>query len=160
MHYLVDGHNLIAKMPDISLADPDDEAQLALRLKGWTARQRRRRVTVVFDGGLAGGEATALSGGSVTVVFAPGGRTADSLLIRRIQAVKNPAEYTLVSSDRELIAAAETRRMPCLRSERFAAGLVREKKSKAPAAPKREDPQLSQSEVDEWLSLFEPDSDL
>jgi len=153
MHYLIDGHNLIARMPDISLADPDDEAQLALRLKGWAARDRRRRVTVIFDGGLVGGEAMALSGGSVKVVFASAGRTADSLLIRRIQAVKNPAEYTLVSSDRQIMAAARTRRMPCLPSERFATQLKQADQPQAPA--ERENPQLSQSEIEEWLGLFD-----
>lgn len=154
MHYLIDGHNLIAKMPDISLADPDDEAQLALRLRGWTAGDRRRRVTVVFDGGLPGGEATALSGSSVTVVFAPAGRTADSLLIRRIQAVNNPAEYTLVSSDRELMAAARARRMPCLPSEKFVPLLKQGQQPSAPPA-ERENPRLSPGEIEEWLELFD-----
>ena len=32
MNYLIDGHNLIARTPGLSLADPDDEAarQMAL----------------------------------------------------------------------------------------------------------------------------------
>ncbi len=33
MHYLIDGHNLIAQISDISLDDPDDEAKLVLRLE-------------------------------------------------------------------------------------------------------------------------------
>src|SRR5262245_8805655 len=38
MHLLVDGHNLIGQMPGLSLADPDDEAQLVLLLRGYAMR--------------------------------------------------------------------------------------------------------------------------
>ena len=33
MHYLIDGHNLIARVPGLSLADPDDEVKLLQLLK-------------------------------------------------------------------------------------------------------------------------------
>ena len=96
MHYLIDGHNLIAKMPDISLDDPDDEVKLVLRLRQWTAGRRKRRVTVIFDGGLPGGAERHLSSRPVKVIFASAGQSADALLINRIQDAKNPAEFTLI----------------------------------------------------------------
>ena len=52
MHYLIDGHNLIGALPDISLEDPDDEVKLILVLRSWAVARRRREVTVIFDGGL------------------------------------------------------------------------------------------------------------
>ena len=45
MPYLIDGHNLIACLPDISLDDPNDEAQLVNKLKGFRredAQEMRR----------------------------------------------------------------------------------------------------------------------
>ena len=81
MHYLIDGHNLIATMPGIDLSDPDDEAQLVLRLRTWTAASRKRRVTVYFDGGLPGGPAHDLSGARLKVIFASTGRSADETTI-------------------------------------------------------------------------------
>ncbi len=120
MHYLIDGHNLIGKMPDIDLDDPDDEVKLILQLRSWSARARKRKVTVIFDRGLPGGEEKGLSSGQVKVIFAPAGRSADSLLISRIRSVKNAAEYTLVSSDQKIIRMAEARRMLFWRSETFA----------------------------------------
>lgn len=161
MHYLIDGHNVIAKMPNISLADPGDEVKLVLRLKSWAAAGRNRRVTVIFDGGLPGGRAPRLSSSTVTVLFAPPGKTADSLLIRHIRRVKNPPEYTLVSSDRQVIAAAEAKRMRYWRAEEFAEWLAAQSDRHRPQKPattsptsEREEPHLSESEIEEWLELF------
>ena len=55
MPLLIDGHNLIGQMPDIDLADPDEESKLVHRLKRY-CRQHNRRATVVFDAGLPGGK--------------------------------------------------------------------------------------------------------
>jgi hypothetical protein len=164
MHYLIDGHNLIARLEDLTLDDPNDEAKLILRLRSWTAANKKRRVTVVFDGGLPGGKSTRLSTSRVTVVFATSGQTADDLLIRRINQIKNPAEYTLVSSDHQVLAAARRRRMPVILSEAFAAQLPAERPRPATTqvaaetqiANEREHPQLSEDEVNEWLELFGP----
>jgi hypothetical protein len=166
MHYLIDGHNLIARLEDLALDDPNDEAKLVLRLRSWTAASKKRRVTVIFDGGLPGGKSRRLSTSRVTVVFATSGQTADDLLIRRINQLQNPAEFTLVSSDREIMTAARKRRMPVILSETFAGQLPTLRPPSAP--PKvntagenalndsRETPALSEDEINEWLELFGP----
>jgi predicted RNA-binding protein with PIN domain len=162
MHYLIDGHNLIARIPDIDLSDPDDEAQLILRLKRWTAADGRRRVTVYFDRGLPGGRDPHFSGGSVEVIFTSSRRTADDLLIGRIRRVNNPPEYTLVSSDREVVSAAERRGMPVLDSEKFAEQLtaeIEERQSPQPQATQKEEPLVSPDEVAQWMELFGPEPD-
>ena len=74
MHYLIDGHNLIAKLPDISLDDPNDEIELILRLKSWASASPKRKVTVYFDGGLPGGIEQRLSTSDIKVIFAPEGK--------------------------------------------------------------------------------------
>lgn len=159
MHYLIDGHNLIAQMSDISLDDPDDEAQLILRLRSWIAGDQRRRATVYFDGGLPGGRSPTLSGVRLNVHFASSGQDADTLLIRHIRKVKNPPEFTLVSSDGAIVAVAEKRRVPVIRADEFAGQLdlksEPEVKSEPPAKP--DEPLLSEEEVAEWLELFGPE---
>jgi len=50
MPILIDGHNLIGRMPVLSLADPDDERQLVTLLLAYRARTKKA-VTVVFDPG-------------------------------------------------------------------------------------------------------------
>ncbi|MEM7336483.1 MAG: NYN domain-containing protein [Chloroflexota bacterium] len=158
MHYLIDGHNLIGKMPDISLADPDDEVQLVFRLRGWTAQRKKRKVTVIFDGGLPGGKDVKLSTPSVRVIFAQEGRTADSLLIARIFKAKNPGEFTAVSSDNQIIEAAKQKRMPLLKSENFVMKMGQQaiEKRIMDTAVEDKTPHVSQEEVNEWLELFGP----
>lgn len=161
MHYLIDGHNLISAMPDISLDDPDDEIKLLLVLRSWAVARRKREVTVIFDGGLPGGYQQRLSTSRINVVFASEGRTADSLLIRRIKSVPNPPEYTLVSSDRAVQTAANRRKMAVLSSEAFAQKLQeQEEPSPKPKVEESEEPALSNEEVAEWLALFGPEPEI
>jgi hypothetical protein len=162
MHYLIDGHNLIGRLPDINLDDPDDEVELVLRLRSWSARKRGRRVTVIFDRGLPGGKDRGLSTSKVQVIFASSGQTADALLIKRIRRVKNPREYILVTSDNRILRVAEERRMPVQKADDFALKLspelgVSEEKSleeEDEAQGAELDPKLSDAELDMWLDLF------
>jgi hypothetical protein len=164
MHYLIDGHNLIAKMPDISLDDPNDEMKLVLRLKSWASASRKRQATVIFDQGMPGGKSLRFSSSSVKVLFASVGSSADEMLIRRIWRIKNPSEYTLISSDQQIIAAARARHVPVMRSEEFAPALAKESATAAAEAESAspgtaEKPQISEEEVAEWLALFGPEPD-
>lgn len=68
MPVLIDGHNLIAHMPNLRPDDPDDEVKLVLRLRACNAHTRKK-VTVVFDHGLPGGRSRELTG-LVRVIFA------------------------------------------------------------------------------------------
>lgn len=148
MPFLIDGHNLIGRLPDLSLDDPDDEAKLVARLRAYCARTGRR-VTVVFDHGLPGGRSRELSGGRVEVVFASTGHTADGILRERIRRARDPRGLTVVTSDRAVIAAARARGARVVRSEEFAAQL------RAPRTGEvEEDVHLSAAEVTEWLKVF------
>jgi predicted RNA-binding protein with PIN domain len=149
MPLLIDGHNLIGRLPDLHLDDPDDEAKLTARLRVYCARTGKR-VTVVFDRGLPGGRSQELSGGGVEVVFAATGRTADGILRARIRRARNPRGLIVVTSDREVVATAQARGARGVRAEEFAARL-----SEPQPVPAGRDVQLSVEEVEEWLSVFE-----
>jgi hypothetical protein len=163
MHYLIDGHNLIGRIPDIRLDDPDDEVELVLRLRSWSARSRGRRVTVIFDHGLPGGKDKGLSTSKVQVVFASSGQSADSLLIKRIKSTKNPRQMTLVTSDNHILRVAGEHRMPVLKAEDFALKLSPQARLAGAPGPEKNhgsneleiDPQLSDEEINMWLDLFD-----
>lgn len=160
MNYLIDGHNLIARTPGLSLADPDDEAKLVRLLRRWTAADPRRKVTVIFDAGLPAGEAKHLSGGGVKAVFAPNNSTADAVLIRRIEAIGNPPEFIVISSDGAVASAATRRRVAVQRSEDFAAAMMVDRRfgGDEKTGPQRPDaPAMSSDEMREWLALFGPE---
>ena len=158
MPLLIDGHNLIGRLPDLRLDDPDDEAKLVIRLRTYSARTGKR-ITVVFDRGLPGGRSWELSGGGVETVFAPTGRTADGILRERVRQARDPRGLTVVTSDRQVIAAARAEGARVLRSEEFAAQLDARRMVEAPEdgqdVPLSEkDVHLSEKEVEEWLRMF------
>lgn len=161
MIYLIDGHNLIGKMENIELSDPDDEEKLIRRLQSWSSSVEKKQVMVVFDSGLFGGVVPHLSSYGVQVQYARRGQKADDVLIRFLKDLRNPQAYTLVTSDREIIAAAKRRRVGYITSEEFVILLqgveakrkVEKRKPKPPVNP--DQVALSEQEVNAWLNEFE-----
>jgi hypothetical protein len=149
MPYLIDGHNVIAALPDIDLDDPDDEAQLVLKLRSWAARQRAKAV-IVFDGGLPGGFSRTLSGGGLEVTFAARHHsTADRVIQARLRRLPDAGNWTVVSSDREVLESAYAAGARTMSAQAFAARLERPQRvrQEKPAEPDEE-------EVEEWLAIF------
>ncbi len=163
MGYLIDGHNLIGQLPDLSLKDPHDEAKLVQKLMGFCARTSKTCI-VIFDGGIPGGWST-LSTRPVEVVFASPRTTADRVMRERILACKTPAQLIVVSNDNEVLAAAVARKMKTVKSIDFvpllqgAAGGTRVP-TQAKAKILKEDagsadhPYVSPNEVAHWLEVF------
>ena len=152
MPYLIDGHNLIAQMPGLSLADPDDEVQLVLRLRQYAAR-KKQKITVVFDHGIPGGWSRDLSTGPVQVVFAGTHTNADRIILERVREAKTPTNLKVVSSDGEIRRAAEARRAEAITSQEFVQMLTKPP-TREPRRDARENVSLSKDEVKEWMRLF------
>jgi predicted RNA-binding protein with PIN domain len=106
---LIDGHNLIGQTPGLSLADPNDEQKLIVMLRRYAAR-KQARIVVVFDSGNPGGKSKELSGGNVIAIFAGSHTIADRILMERIRELKQPGDWVVVSSDREVQQAAQRAR--------------------------------------------------
>jgi predicted RNA-binding protein with PIN domain len=153
MPLLIDGHNLIARLPDLHLDDPDDEVKLVERLRRYQARTGKR-LTVVFDRGLPGGFEPDLSTGHVHVVFAAIGRSADALIIERVRRSRDAHGLTIVTSDQRIVTTVEPLGARVMPSEMFAAKLA-DALGTSPAPDEIDDVLLSQSEVNEWLAVFE-----
>lgn len=165
--YLIDGHNLIGQLPDLSLHDPNDEAKLVTKLYSFAARTRKR-VLVVFDRGVFGGRSR-MSNGVVDVVFASHPLTADDLMKTRIVRARDPGEWVVVSNDRSVLYTARQRKMRTVSSSEFAAeldpdGSLASTRRKSYVSPHDftadpEDEQAKQrsvppSEVDYWMQQF------
>jgi hypothetical protein len=152
MPYLIDGHNLVAQTPGISLEDPDDEAKLVMLLRRLCLREKRK-ATVIFDGGLPGG-LSSLSNSTVTVIFASDRHTtADDLLINRIRAEHNPNSMIVVSTDQKVANAARQRRMTVKTSAEFAKLLTAANDTSKKTQGHKKDT-LSEDEVAEWEAMF------
>ncbi len=167
---LVDGHNLIGQLEDLSLDDPHDEAKLAMAIRSYCMRSRSK-ATVIFDNGLPGGVSKQLSNSNVTVIFAPPGVQADSLLMRRARDVlKSPEPLLMVTSDRRILRLAFAYGIETLSSAEFAILIgfrpveaePQQTQSQPSAEPrvtfvyeKDPNPVVTAKEVDYWLPIFE-----
>ncbi len=152
MTYMIDGHNLIGKLPDISLDDPNDEALLVQKLSGFAARTGKTCL-VVFDHGLPGGSSR-MSTRSVQVVFASGRSSADRVMVERIYKIQDIKGWVIVTSDNDVMSRARRRGMETLHSEEFAL-LMEAPPPKVVDAGEATDVNLSAAEVDEWMNLFD-----
>ena len=150
---IIDGHNLIGQMLEISLSDPHDEKKLIARLEEYH-RERGTPIIVVFDPGQAPPPAKRLRGKGIKVLFAPPGSKADTLIINLIRKSPYPKGLTIVSSDREVRRAARARRAKMVTAQRFARMLSRPKRLPF-TEPTIKEKEPSPSEVKEWMAIFE-----
>jgi predicted RNA-binding protein with PIN domain len=150
MPILIDGHNLIGRLPMLSLEDPDDEEKLVRLLRSYRARTGKR-ITVVFDAGENSSLAHTRQLGGIQIIFAPRGRTADALIAKRVQQSRDPRAWLVVTSDRNLAQVVGQHGARVQSAEDFAARM------EPPASRSIEwkDTPLSPNEVEVWLSLFE-----
>ena len=153
MPYIIDGHNLIPKIPGISLDEIDDENQLIELLQEF-CRRERKRVEVYFDNAPPGG-VRARSFGSVTARFVRQGSTADDAISAKLDRLGGSARnYTVVSSDHAVQAAGRAKRARVLSSEECADYLTSVHFDKGQEQGEGAEANLSPHEVDEWLQIF------
>lgn len=153
MPYLIDGHNLIPYIPGLSLKDLDDEIALIKVLQGF-ARQKKTRVEVYFDQAPAA-RAGSRSFGSVKAHFVRQGTTADQAMIKRLSRMeKDSKNWTVVTSDREILVEAKSAHSQILKSAEFAAQLKSMESGISGDADKGNSPEVSDGEVEYWLDQF------
>jgi predicted RNA-binding protein with PIN domain len=156
MPYLVDGHNLIPKLPGLTLEEIDDEVHLIELLQTY-ARRSRKALEVYFDNAPPG-QPRLRSYGSVTAHFVRQGQTADQAIGARLKRLGSAARnWTVVSSDGQVQAAARAARARVLSSEAFAHQMLSsEDRGEEPPPTERD---LSESEIKDWMKLFGLDED-
>lgn len=148
MPYLIDGHNLIGQLDGSLLSDPDDERILLERLAP-LARRLRRKLIVFFDHGAPAAGRGIRRFGSVEARFIPQPAKADDAILAYLRSRKDPGNYIVVSSDREVGDRARrigARVLPAL-------GFLRDMQS-ADDRARKEKPPEDPEDMEEWLKLF------
>ncbi len=153
MPLLIDGHNLIGQIKDLSLADPADETKLLNRLHGYYARTKDP-MTVVFDPGDLPGVGRPAARPGITVIYAPHGEEADGILIRRIEREPNKKTLTVISSDRRVLSAARLNGVQTMKAQEFAAKLAEIGQPASKTSAPEDKPAASSSDVDYWMGIF------
>jgi predicted RNA-binding protein with PIN domain len=151
MPYVIDGHNLIATIPGISLSDLDDE-QALIQVLARFARETRRSITVYFDRGtLLPHQGSSPAGVKTHFIRPP--RTADDALRAHIKRLGREApNWTVVSSDGEVRQAAQQAGARVLDSQTFAARLSNPVEPQANA--EKPEPSLRPEDIEAWEQLF------
>ena len=150
MPILIDGHNLIGRLPTLSLGDPHDEEKLVRLLSSYRARTGKK-ITVVFDPGATYSLAEVRKVGGVEVVFAPHNSSADAVIGRRVGASRNPRGWLVVTSDQELAEKVLRQGARVQSAEAFGLQLGQSPESESDWR----DTPLTPDEVEVWLGLFE-----
>jgi predicted RNA-binding protein with PIN domain len=110
MPFLIDGNNLLGLRPEVLAKEPGIRSRLVSQLAAF-AREKRTSVVVVFDGEPdEDGLRSEMTLGSVRVVFSGRTSDADGRILKILDEAKDPAGYTLVTSDRVLGDRARQRR--------------------------------------------------
>ena len=154
---LIDGHNLIGQMTDLSLDDPNDEEELLNRLRAYRA-STGAELAVYFDPGLTYRPPVRRVEAGITVYAAPFGHQADELILQAIRSEANPRQLIVVSSDRTIQQAARERGCRVVDAQAFVAELRQPTRRRRPRTrtPRRlsDSPRLSEAEVERWLDIF------
>jgi len=152
MSLIIDGHNLIPKIPGLALSDPDDELHL-VELVNEYCRLTRNHAELFFDGAPPAQRPSATVG-LVHPHYIRKGTAADDAIIAFLhRANKNARNYTVVTSDHRIQVEARAVGCTVITSELFAAEMIKKFRSSSAADSKREQ-SLSDKEVDQWMDIF------
>lgn len=152
MIYLVDGHNLIPKVPGFSLKSMDDEMQLVELLQIF-ARVKRKKVEIYFDNA-AIGKAGTRKIGMVTAHFIRQGSSADQAIRQRLgKSIKENHDYRVVTSDQAVQHAARQNHADFQSSESFVKEIL-DGLNQSNLVSKSVDKKVDEEEVNEWLEVF------
>jgi predicted RNA-binding protein with PIN domain len=158
MLYLIDGHNLVPKIPGLSLSDLDDEMKLVQLLQDY-ARIRRKQVEVFFDNSPPG-QPLKRKIGAIIVKFSRPGSNADEEIRLRLSSLGNAARNcVVVSSDQRVKAYGREARARVISSDTFSQQLQSAFETSSPDEVSGEGEKLTASEIEEWLRIFGDNKD-
>jgi YacP-like NYN domain len=142
---VVDGSNLLGRLPGFELNSPASREKLALRLQEYAHAHPRTRVTLYFDGQ----QASATQRGGIEIRYSPGTQPADYFIIEYLGRLKpeQRANARLVTADRELGDNARALGVTVEAPEQFQRQIAG-----PPRAPA--DRGLSKAEIAEWEEYF------
>ncbi len=158
MPFLIDGHNLIGQMRDLSLSDPNDEDKLIAKLRQFADRAGKK-VAVVFDPNPAETAPSLHSQtrlGNLTITFAHPGSKADDVIRARVSEARDKQGLIVVTSDR---AVASFTRMNGVRVESSPEFIKRMSAAMGSQASQALKPTDSRNDMLNWSEVFkEPET--
>lgn len=155
MPYLIDGYNLLRAVQGIH----EEYAQIAeaglCRILSEYIRIKRSRGQIVFDG-IGPPDRSVLCGyGNLEVFFSGQRYEADDVIEEKIEDNSAPKSLIVVSSDRRIRAAANSRKAVAVRSDLFFDDVIKVlDRAKISPEPDQKRQGLTEAEADEWMDIF------
>lgn len=150
--YIIDAFNVIHADPHLrTLLNVDVKTAIdqCLSMVHDFCATRKVSVQLVFDGQAPSRRAQSPK---LTVIYAGANTNADEVIISLVRRNRNPRSITVVSSDNHVVSITKTLGAHPLSSHGFL-HLLEKAKRKA-VRKKKENPRLSESEIEEWLKEF------
>jgi predicted RNA-binding protein with PIN domain len=154
-HIIIDGYNYILRLSQIDPTQEDalfEARERMIRQMAAFLGQKRRCITIVFDGQDIKGVAEIRRPAGLSVVFSRAPQKADPAILALIAKSKQPRNITVVTSDHALARMAAGSGCLTMTVEEFAQKLIT--KQNVDEYEKKYRVQMSQKELDEWIRLF------
>lgn len=166
MHYYIDGYNLLFRKVKAG-ENLSTQRQALITELNYKASLLGLDVTLVFDAQYQPDDETRSHFNALEIRFSAKGETADQLILNELKRCKNPAQNTVVTSDKKLAWYARCRLAKTESIEDFMSSLNRRCRNKRTPAKKeallppvvlKEEPTLSSPSAgtdDYYLKIFE-----
>ena len=157
MAIIIDGYNVLHASRWLVSSWKGADRQRFCRLLGELAEQQSEKITVVFDALPKESSIDKSKSRGLKVVFSGHGRTADEVIIQMVNKSSGPRDLTVVSSDRQIRAAAKRRGCKLKRAGEFiqeAAKELARANSNHSAEPTEKQEGLSREQTKKWLREF------
>jgi predicted RNA-binding protein with PIN domain len=155
MFVIVDGYNLLRYAEKVEGWEGLSDSAMCMMIAQYL---RRINATgqVVFDGIGPPEKAPFENLPRLEVIFSGRRSDADSIMLDKISVNSAPKSLFIVTSDREIQAAAKRRKAAFAKSQVFFAMMVTEldKKVKSPQEPPQKRTGITEGETEEWLKTF------
>lgn len=152
---IIDGHNLLHA---VRKAEEDSQALSDVELCLIVGRYLKlisKTGEIIFDGTGPRDKSGFDNISNLEVSFAGQGTDTDSVIEDKIRASTAPKGLTIVSSDRRLRRAAQTRKATAVKSTDFWNNLQKRfRRKKAPQEPAQKRLGLTEAETQQWLEFF------
>lgn len=154
MHYIVDGYNLFFSIED-ELNPFKEKRQDFIAILNEMLEKFHFHVSLIFDSHYTNASTfpSKQELSSLAVIFSPQGLSADEYILEQLRTKKNPNQYIVVTSDRELMQKANNLGAQTKTIKNFLQILTRHKTKQKPSEEKMH--QESPYHHNRLLKIFE-----
>jgi predicted RNA-binding protein with PIN domain len=158
---IIDGFNLIYKFDHLhslmKTSNLSNAMDGLINIISNYQKQTKKEITIVFDGKKKEGDNTSKSKiRNISIIYSLT-KTADEVITKYIKDIHNPADYTVITSDKQVISYVKNKGAKNMLSENFEKLVSSAKANRPDITPKEDEKQnivLTNEDINFWEKLF------